>query len=140
MKTWKWIAGAMTLAGLQILVTRSSGQPEKPPSVKEIMGKAHKGPNSILPTVGKDLREIDGADWDEIKRSAKELVSLGTALGKNEPPKGDKASWQKLTKSYTENAQALLSAAAKKNKSAAESAQQKLQSSCTSCHKAHRQG
>jgi hypothetical protein len=140
MKTRKCVTSAIALAGLVIFAIRSSGQPAATPTVKEIMGKAHKGPNSILSTVGKDLRDIDGPDWDEIKRSARELVSLGSALGKNDPPKGDKASWQKLTKAYTEDAQSLLSAAAKKNKSAAESAHKRLQSSCTSCHKAHRQG
>jgi hypothetical protein len=122
------------------IAARTHGDPEKMPTIKEIMGKAHKGPNSILPNVGKDLRDSNGPDWDEIKRSAKELVSLGKALTKNEPPKGEKSSWQKLTKAYTESAQALLTAAEKQNKSAAESAQKQLQSSCTGCHKSHRPG
>src|SRR5262245_61763249 len=121
MSRWINLTGAMAMAGLLILTMRSGADSEKTPSVKEIMGKAHKGPNAILPTVAKDLRDVDGADWNEIKRSAKELVSLGVALGKNDPPKGDKVSWQKLTKAYTENARALLGAAEKKNQSAAES-------------------
>src|SRR5262245_6986107 len=73
------------LACLLILARtdRTSGDPEKTPSIKEIMGKAHKGPNSILPNVGKDLRDTNGPDWDEIQKSAKELVSLGKELNKN---------------------------------------------------------
>jgi hypothetical protein len=129
---------AAAVLAFVVLAGKSSGDPEKTPTVKEIMGKAHKGPNSILPNVAKDLRDDNGPDWDEIKKSAKELVSLGKNLSRNDPPKGEKASWEKLTKAYTEHAQALLSAAEKKNKSAAETAQKKLQSSCTGCHKMHR--
>jgi cytochrome c556 len=121
-----------------VLGSNVLADPGKLPTIKEIMHKAHQGPNSILPTVGKDLRNSDGPDWDEIKRAAKELVRLGTALGKNEPPKGEKNSWQKLTKAYVESAKALLSAAEKSNQAAAELARKKLQSSCTGCHKSHR--
>jgi cytochrome c556 len=113
-------------------------EPEKELTIKEIMGKAHKGPNSILANIAEDLRDVNGPDWDEITDGARELVRLGGALGKSTPPKGEKDSWTKLARSYVENAKALQSAAEKHNKSAAESAQKKLQNSCAGCHKVHR--
>jgi cytochrome c556 len=63
---------------------------------------------------------------------------LSKALGKNDPPKGDKKSWEKLTKDYLTNAEALQKAAADKDSKAAASSQMKLQNSCKSCHGAHR--
>jgi hypothetical protein len=140
MMGWTHRFGVVAILIVLVCAVRTQGDPEKTPTIKEIMGKAHKGPNSILPNVGKDLRDTNGPDWDEIKRSAKELVNLGKALGKNAPPKGEKASWQKLTKAYTEGAESLLTAAEKQNKSGAETAQKQLQNSCAGCHKAHRPG
>jgi cytochrome c556 len=123
------------LAGMALVAGPAAAQKE--PSIKEIMTKAHKGGNSIIASVGKELRG-DEPDWEDIQSQSKELVKLGTSLGKNEPPQGDQESWEKLTKQYLTNAKALNEAAKKQDKSAALSAHKKLGDSCKNCHKVHK--
>jgi cytochrome c556 len=65
-------------------------------------------------------------------------VELATALCKNQPPKGDRASWDKLTKQYLENAKKLNDAAAEHDRAAALAVRAKLGGSCTACHRFHR--
>ena len=54
------------------------------------------------------------------------------------PPKGDKDSWQKLTRAYADNTKALAAAAAGMDKDAAKAASEKIGKSCDACHMAHR--
>jgi cytochrome c553 len=110
---------------------------EKEPTIKEIMTKAHKGGDSIIEHLKKDLKEKD-PDWAEIKTHGKELVDLGASLGKATPKKGDKASWEKLTKTYVDNAKALEAAADKKDSKASSASLQKLSTSCGGCHRVHK--
>jgi hypothetical protein len=105
-------------------------------TVKDVMKKAHAGPNSLLANIGKDLKDED-PDWSDIQKETKELVDLVTALGKNDPPKGDKESWQTMTKAYLDKVKALDAAAQKKDKATAQSSHAKLKDSCNACHKAH---
>lgn len=106
-------------------------------TIKDVMGKAHKGAGALLPTLGKGLRS-DSPSWEEIQKQTKELVELGEALGKNDPPKGAKPSWEKFTKNYVQLAKDLQSAAEKKNTQDARSAHAKLVGSCKACHNAHK--
>jgi cytochrome c556 len=121
-------AGLVLLAGLAVAAE---------PTIKEIMTKAHKGSNSLLANMRAELR-ADEPDWDEVQKDSKELVKLGTSLGKNKPPKGEQASWERLTSAYLNTAKSLESAAESKNKSAAQAALGKLTKSCKECHTAHR--
>lgn len=107
------------------------------PSIKDIMTKAHKGGNSIVTSVGKELRG-DSPNWEDVQKKSKELVRLGTALGKNDPPQGKKTSWDTLTKQYLDNAKTLKTAADEKDQSAAKAAHQKLARSCMACHRVHK--
>jgi hypothetical protein len=125
------------LTGMALLLSTSKADEEKTPTIKEIMIKAHKGGKSLIQTVGKELK-ADEPNWTDLQKKTKELVKLGTALGKNEPPKGEKASWEKLTKEYVKNAKALDEAAKKQDKTAALASQKKLTSACASCHKLHK--
>ncbi len=118
-------------------VARPGVADDKTPSIKEIMNKAHKGGTSILSSLGKDLK-ADSPDWTEVTKLSKELVTLGSALGKNKPAKGDQDSWDKLTKEYVETATALEAAAENKEKKDAVASQEKLARSCMACHKAHK--
>jgi hypothetical protein len=132
--------GAALAAVLVVLAaswTPSSADDDKEPTIKEIMTKAHKGGNSLLNTVGKDLKAAD-PDWAEVQKKTKELVKLGTSLGKATPPKGDKESWEKLTKSYTDTAKDLNRSAGNKDKDKAVGAQMKLTKMCANCHMAHK--
>jgi hypothetical protein len=124
-------------AGLAVVIAVTGTLLAADLTVKDVMKKAHAGTNSLLANIGKDLKD-DDPDWSDIQKETKELVDLGTALGKNDPPKGDKSSWDSLTKAYVANAKALDGAAQKKDKATAQSYQAKLAGSCKACHMAHR--
>jgi cytochrome c556 len=132
------VAGALAaIAALAFTLGSSNAEDDKNPTIKEIMTKAHKGGDAIIAKVGKELKGKE-PDWTEVTKQAKELVSLGMALGKNKPPKGEQESWDKLTKQYQETAKVLLAAAEKKEQKDAVAAHKKLASSCMACHSAHK--
>jgi hypothetical protein len=124
-------------AAAGLALSRSAAQDDKEPSIKQIMTKAHKGGNSLLMKIGKELKGGD-VDWSQVREQSKDLVKLGKALTKNEPPKGEKASWETLTKLYQKNATTLDEAVDKKDKDAAVAAHGKLAGSCKACHTAHK--
>jgi hypothetical protein len=133
-----WVTGFLVLlAGAGLTRNATSADEEKEPTIKEIMTKAHKGGNSLIQKLGKELK-ADDPEWETIQKQTKELVKLGTSLGKNDPPKGEKESWEKLTKEYLENAQSLEKSAKDKNKEKATEVQKTLTKSCMACHKAHK--
>ncbi|HEY7159235.1 MAG TPA: hypothetical protein VH575_35150 [Gemmataceae bacterium] len=136
-RRWYGAALAAVLMGLAVSWTPSSAEDDKEPSIKAIMTKAHKGGNSLLAKVGQDLKAAD-PNWDDVQMKTKELVKLGTSLGKNEPPKGGKESWEKLTKSYVDTAKQFDAAAQKMEKTKAVTAHTKLTKMCMTCHKAHK--
>ena len=136
MKKWLFLAGGVALAAV-LAFSPAGAQDTKAPTVKQVMGKLTKGPNSLTATLGKDLQD-DAPAWDDIQKDTKEFVKFADALGKNDPPKGEKDSWQKLTKAYAENAKAMDDAAQKKDRKVALAAHNKLSTACMSCHDQHR--
>src|SRR5438067_185117 len=115
------LVGMAALLAAVVGLSARAQDGDKPPSIKAIMTKAHKGGDSILAKVRIELKTED-TDWAEVQKMSKELVDLGTALGKNTPPRGEKESWQRLTGLYRTNATALNSAAGRKNKEQAQTA------------------
>jgi hypothetical protein len=107
------------------------------PSIKEIMGKLTKGPKSLTPVIGEAL-EAENPPWESLQQQTKEFVQLASAMGKNTPPKGHNASWEKLTSAYAEWASDLDEAVQAKNKADALEAHGKLAGSCMACHREHR--
>ena len=108
-----------------------------PPTVKEIMGRANK-PTGIYFNLGQDLKD-ENPSWPDIQQEAKELAGLAAALRRAAPPKGDKDSWDRLTRTYADNAWALEKAAAKQDQAAARAAHARMGGdACMTCHKAHR--
>ena len=103
------------------------------PTIKEVMQKVN-GKAGLKGAIDADIK---GAKWDDLTTKAKELVPLAKALGKNEPPKGDKESWKKLTDSYAKAAEDLQAAAEKKDATAAAAAFKGL-TGCMACHSVHR--
>lgn len=130
------VGGSLVLA-LLAFVTLGPSRAQDKVSIKDIMGKAHKGGDALLSKLGKELKGTD-VPWEDVQKQAKELVDLGTSLSKATPSKGDKSSWDKLTASYLSDAKALSAAAEKKNKDDAVAAQKKLSTSCKACHSAHK--
>jgi hypothetical protein len=105
------------------------------PDIKTIMKKVN-GKGAICGKVGADLKAKE-PKWDEIADLAKEWVPLAKAMGKNDPPKGDKESWKKLTDAYAKAADDLETAAKDKDLKAAQTAMKTL-TACMGCHKLHR--
>ena len=104
--------------------------------IKEIMTKANKA-GGLFPQIQKGLK-APAPNWANLKNDSDELVSLATMLGKSKPPKGDAASWATMSKGYLDETTALKTAIAAMNKAGADAAIGKLATSCTGCHKAHK--
>ena len=106
------------------------------PAVDEIMKKvcSKKG------AAGKCKTAIEGEKWDDAQKQAKIMADLGGKLGKNDPPKGDKDDWEKLTKKFAKEAKAVADAAEKKDKDAATTAIKAFQNkkNCDGCHSMHK--
>jgi hypothetical protein len=102
------------------------------------MTRLTKGPNSLTPVIGKELKE-ENPPWETVQSQTKEYVQLASAMTGNDPPKGHKSSWEKLTLAYAEWAAELDKAAQAKDKSAALEAHGKLAGSCMACHREHRE-
>lgn len=106
------------------------------PDIKEIMGKVNKA-GGLYPSIQKGMKTAT-PNWGALKNESEEFGALVLALGKNKPPKGDAASWQKLTKDYADEVAKLKAAVGLMNKGTADAAIAKLGASCSACHKAHK--
>ena len=129
------VLSVTTLSGLANRFARSDD--EKTPTIKEVIRKLHKGPNADLAKLKKDLA-ASSLDWKEIGEKAKEFETYGAALCKNDPPKGDKDDWKKLTDAYFENAKKLHASAKSEDTDGVKAAFSKISNSCAACHKAHK--
>jgi hypothetical protein len=118
--------------------SEASGPIGDSPTTRQIMGKLTKGPNSLTPVIGKGL-EADPPAWETIQPQTKEYARLAAAMGKNDPTKGTKESWTKLSAAFADSAAALDKAAQAKNRDAALDAHSQITGSCMQCHQAHRQ-
>jgi cytochrome c556 len=127
---------ACVASALAIMVLSAGADNEKL-TVKELMGKLHKGAKAPLARL-KTALKAETPNWKEVQDSSKELVMLGAGLPKTEPPKGDKASFEKLATSYYETAKALDTAAKSENKAETQAALGKIGASCKTCHSAHK--
>ncbi|OAI54716.1 hypothetical protein AYO44_14415 [Planctomycetaceae bacterium SCGC AG-212-F19] len=134
-----WLIMATGLIGVATWLTAAGAQNAKPPTVKEIMKKVNFRDGALCPLLGRALK-VDQPNWDEVQRETHQFATLVDALGQNEPPRGDKASWQQLTKSYIAAAHELDMAAQRKDRNAALAAHAKVANpaTCNGCHKVHR--
>lgn len=113
------------------------GGPRSNPVIKEAMVKLAKGPSSLTPTLGKELKETP-PPWDAIGPQASEYARLAASIVAEEPTRGDKASWTKYASAYADSAAALDKAAQARDLDAAVAAHAKITGSCMDCHRAHR--
>ncbi|WP_435008386.1 cytochrome c [Tundrisphaera lichenicola] len=131
-----WLAmGAVSL--VLVGVATVGAFEEKTPSIKSVMTKLHKGPKAEF-SVLKTQVEAETPDWDAISKTTEDFVTLGAALGKNDPPKGEKDSWKKLSAKYLKDAEALDEAAEAKDLDKLKAAQKAMGASCKACHTPHR--
>jgi cytochrome c556 len=137
MKRLVCVASVLALAAtVDLILSPIHAQEEKTPTIKAAMKKLHGGDSSLRPTIAKALK-AEQPDWAEVQKATKEFSKLAASLTKNNPPQGDKASWETLTKAFVENAKAMDQAAQKKDKDGTKAAHAKL-GNCKSCHDAHR--
>lgn len=136
MKRLTYLAGCFCLLALLVSST-GPVDAQGGPTTKEVMTRLHKGENPPITAVKKNL-QAEPPNWAEVQKLTHDFATLTASLSKNDPPKGDKASWMSLTKSYADSAKELDAAAVKKDKAAALAAHGKLAAACANCHKAHR--
>jgi len=113
------------------------GEPEKIPTIQEIMSQSHSCSNNYIYRVRRELQKED-PDWYILANRGDDLVRLGKLLGKNTPPRGTRESWEHLTNVYVAHATLLADAAEREDKAAAVVHQKALSSMCATCHRAHR--
>lgn len=130
----KRTACAASVLAVLIIAARAD---DPTPSIKEIMGKLHKGANAPLAKLKRALKS-DTPDWKDVEDLTKDFVSLGADLAKNKPPKGDNSAFKKRADAYYEYAKALDAAAKAEDKAKAQSALNKIGGSCKACHSAHK--
>jgi cytochrome c556 len=138
----KWVRAAV-LAGFGVAAVVIAGgglvaddrKDDKLPEISEIMKKAHAKTDGYLAKIGKAAK---GGMWDEAKKAAKDQALIAVALGKNEPPMGDKKSWEKLTKQYTETSKKIEAAAKKEDAKGVGENIGMIFKSCKGCHDAHK--
>ncbi len=107
---------------------------KKTPTINQIM-KAVPGKGKL---VEKFSSAAKGDKWDDAKKIGTELKTYGEAMGKNTPKKGEKESWEKHAKTFSETMTAFADAADKKDKDAIADGVAKFGKSCGGCHSAHK--
>jgi hypothetical protein len=107
---------------------------EKAPTIKEVM-KATAGMKGLC---AKCVTAGKGEKWEDAVKYARELNDCGEALAKCKCPRGDAASWEKLTKRYSEQTGAILKAAEAKDAKAFGEATKSFTGACMECHQSHK--
>jgi cytochrome c556 len=121
------------------IVSRTSGAADEgPATIEKIMETLHKGRKSPLARLKTALKS-QSPNWATVQKETKAYAKLAGDLPKNDPPKGDAASFKKLAKAFAANAKALDEAAQKEDLGAAKAAFGKIGGACKSCHDAHRE-
>ena len=125
---------ASTFATLALL---AGARTQDSATIKEVMDKLHKGVTAPLAKLKTALKAAS-PDWTTVQDLTKEFVKFGALLEKNDPPRGEKADFEKLAKAYYKNAKALDDAAKAESKQKAQAALKKITDSCKTCHAAHK--
>lgn len=136
MKRLVCVAGVLAVLGAATLSTVLAGADDTP-SIKQVMVKLHKGADAPIAVLKTQLKS-DTPDWAKVQKATKDFVILGASLAKNDPPKGDAASWKPLANAYFADSKATDDAASAKDLNAARASFGKLAASCKSCHVAHK--
>ena len=126
-------AGLILTAG--VATADGTSLVDKPKDISEIMKKGHNGKKSLLAAIGNDLKNDK---WDEVKKNAEVMKVYGETIGEFDPPKGDKASWKKMTEKYKEETADMFKAAEKKDAAGVDKVVKSIQNSCKGCHSAHK--
>jgi cytochrome c556 len=119
------------------LASRPAGAADESATPEVIMKKLFAGKTSALNTV-KGALKSGTPDWAKVKKATATIADYAPKLGKNDPPRGEKASWAKLTKALADASKELDGAAKKEDLKSTGDIVKKLGASCKSCHTAHK--
>ena len=133
------MAGGIAVLVLAILVSGPVGasSDDETPTIKKVMVTLHKGKTAPLNTVKAALKG-DSPEWTAIQKQAKVFAKFGAALPKNDPPRGEKGSYEVLAKAYASAAKSMEESAEKEDLPGSRDAFRKISTSCMPCHKSHR--
>ncbi|OJW20221.1 MAG: hypothetical protein BGO49_04760 [Planctomycetales bacterium 71-10] len=118
-------------------VAQTNAAADDPASVEVVMKKLFAGktsPNNTLKAAAK----APSPDWAKVKEASDAFSKYAPDLGKNDAPKGDKASWDKLCKALADSASSLKDSVDKKDVDGFKAVAKTIGSSCKDCHDAHR--
>ena len=108
---------------------------DKPHSAKDVMRALHLGDAALMKPLEAAVLK---PDWRAARDRADEVAELAAVLAKSAPPKGNAASWDKLTGAHLQAARDLLGATAAQDAAKARIHLNTLQRSCVECHKVHK--
>jgi cytochrome c556 len=128
---WGLLAAFLLTAGL------ADAKPDKDPSLKDIMAKLNDKDTGLLVGINKGLKQ-DDPDWAALQKLTKQYLDGAEAVPQKDPPKGEKDSWAKLSKSFVAAAKSVDEAANAKDQKACKDACEKMMMGCRACHMAHR--
>jgi cytochrome c556 len=134
-RTFTLMAVFLFLTSGLFVASSLTADDEKTPPKDEIMKK-------VCGRKGLRVKTVEAAKagkWEDAQKLVAEMKPLSEALGKNQPNKGEQASWEKLTKAFVENTLALEEGVKDKDLKAVEKAVEDFQpKSCKTCHDAHK--
>ncbi len=131
-------AVALLLGGFAVVgLGTAAEQKEKGKAVLDLHAimNNNKGKNAISNKINAAAKS---GDWDDAKVLATKFKDLGEAICKCDAPKGEKDSWEKLTKQYKEQTAAVAAAVEKKDAKATSTAVYAFNKSCKACHDSHK--
>src|SRR5689334_5516604 len=101
---------------------------KKEPTMKDLMARTHKGDNSPLMRVDRQLRS-DAPNWADVRKDVAALMVVSDRL-----EKGDGGGYRN-PKLYIQGMKSLHVAAGKEDRTASTTAFNQVKASCMSCHK-----
>jgi hypothetical protein len=122
------------------------GGPPRPPrlgggpggsKLDTMMERIGKGKKSLSASIKAGL-EAEKPEWDKLQPLTEELARITGDLGKEDPPRGSKESWVKLTGTFDNSTKELDKAVHAKDLEKARAAQKTFSGSCSTCHRAHK--
>ena len=132
------VASLLTVLAVAGFVSQTAASDDETPSIEKIMETLHKGKMAPVNVVKAELKN-ESPDWAKVEKEAKIIEKFGAFLAKNDPPRGEKSSYEKLAKAYESHAKALVKAAGRENLKGAREAMKKIGASCKACHTAHKE-
>ncbi len=132
-------AGAMAVLVMAGLVSGPAGatSDEEVLSIKKVMKKLNSGKNAPVNKVKAALKG-GSPSWTDVQKEAKVIATLSGVLPKNDPPRGEKGSYDKLANAFASAAKSLEESAEKEDLTGSRDALKKITTSCMPCHQSHK--